>query len=434
MKKIILIMCIMVMASGCAITQPHQSQSSGTSSSTVTKPSQIVEAGEHYQVEKVNASDVTSNPDGQFGNAFSAINFQLGMDVLKSMLSESPDDNHMFSPLSLSFALAMLQNGAEGDTKDQINALLGDVDVNEAYKNIMMYLTQNNDEDQKLLLANSFWLRNEMTPEQSFIDQLQASYDADVFISDFNNTATVDDMNQWVEDQTNNLLKDTIDQLDPDTLAILMNTVYFKAAWAEQFDEDATLEEEFFINNEESTSVDMMHQSAYFRYYEDESCQSIILPYMNGTEMVIILPNDNINDYVMNLDHEILSDLVTGQGFESNQVELALPKFNFDSKIELNDVLMSLGMTDAFSEDLATFPNIVQEDVQVWVSRIFQNTTIDLNEQGTEAAAVTVVEMKFTSAMPDSNPIRMTCDRPFMFIIKDTTTDMPLFMGTYTGK
>lgn len=432
MKKIIVMICVLAVISGCAQSRPNQTQSSGSTPSS-TSHVESVQATDPYELEQINVSEVTSE-GGQYGNWMSGYNYTLGMDVLNYMMQEDSDSNHMFSPLSLSFALAMLQNGAEGETKEQINDLLGQADVNEAYQDIMMYLMQNNDEDNQMILANSFWLRNDMTPEQNFIDVLEAAYDADVFISDFNNSATVDEMNQWVEDKTNELLKDTIDQLEADTLAILMNTIYFKAAWSEQFDENATWDQDFYINADETTSVDMMHQSEYFRYYEDETCQSVVLPYNNGTEMVVILPKDDIHDYVLNLDDDTLRDLVTGEGFESNEVELALPKFSYDSKIELNDVLMSLGMTNAFSQDSADFSNVVQEDVQVWVSRIFQNTTIDLNEQGTEAAAVTVVEMKFTSALIDGEPIIMTCDRPFMFIIKDRSTDIPLFMGTYTGK
>ena len=152
----------------------------------------------------------------------------------------------------------MIQNGAEGDTKDQITTLLGEeANLNEAYKNIMLYLTQDSDENQVLAIANSYWMRNDLTPKQAFIDTLKAAYDAEVYISDFTSSDTVDNMNQWVEEQTNGMLKDTIDQLDPDTLSILRNTIYFKGTWVDQFEENATSDQDFYVTEADTKTVSM---------------------------------------------------------------------------------------------------------------------------------------------------------------------------------
>ncbi|MDA3847689.1 MAG: serpin family protein [Vallitaleaceae bacterium] len=438
MKQLIALGGVLILLSGCGQIEQSTNTNIDINSDTTT-PTNIeavaVEPTTTFEVTRVNKESVTSADAGLFGSDKADDNYVLGMEVLRSLWLDDPDSNHLISPVSLSFALAMLQNGAQGDTKDQITALLGEEEnLNEAYKNIMLYLTQDSGENQALAIANSYWMRDDMTPKQAFIDTLKASYDAEVYISDFTSTDTVDSMNQWVEEQTNGMLKDTIDQLDPDTLSILMNTIYFKGTWVDEFEANATSDQIFYVTEDITETVSMMHQTNSFNYYEDETCQTIVLPYIGGTEMVVILPKDTLNNYMLSVTDEVLGTLVVGDGFEYNSVRLSLPKFTFDAKNDLNDILKSLGMIDAFSKEVAEFGLMIEEAQPVWVSRIFQNTKIDLDEAGTEAAAVTVIEMKTESAMEMEEPLVMTCDQPFLFVIKDSVTDLPIFMGTYTGE
>jgi len=438
MKKIIALWGVLILLSGCGQIEQMSDNNDSTNSDT-TQANNIEEKAvtptTSFEATRVSSESVTTADAGLFGNNKADDNYVLGMAVLRSLWQDDQDSNHLISPVSLSFALAMLQNGAEGDTKDQITNLLGEKDnLNEAYKNIMLYLTQDSNEDQALAIANSYWMRNDLTPKQAFIDTLKAAYDAEVYISDFTSSYTVDNMNQWVEEQTNGMLKDTIDQLDPDTLSILMNTIYFKGTWVDQFEENATSDQDFYVTEADTKTVSMMHQTSSFSYYEGEACQSIILPYIGGTEIVVILPKNTLDNYMQSATDEELATIVSGTEFEYSSVNLKLPKFTFEAKNDLNDILNSLGMIDAFSKDTAEFGLIIEELQPVWVSRIFQNTKIDLDEVGTEAAAVTVIVTKTEEAMMETEePLVMTCDRPFLFIIKDSVTDLPIFMGTYSG-
>jgi serine protease inhibitor len=366
MKQLIALGGVLILLSGCGRIEQSPNPNIDTNSD-ITTPTNIeavaVEPTTTFEVTRVNKESVTSADAGLFG-------------------SDKADDNYVLG------------------TKDQITALLGEEEnLNEAYKNIMLYLTQDSGENQALAIANSYWMRDDMTPKQAFIDTLKASYDAEVYISDFNRTDTVYSMNQWVEEQTNGMLKDTIDQLDPDTLSILMNTIYFKGTWVDEIEANATSDQIFYVTEDITETVSMMHQTNSFNYYEDETCQTIVLPYIGGTEMVVILPKDTLNNYMLSVTDEVLGTLVVGDGFEYNSVRLSLPKFTFDAKNDLNDILKSLGMIDAFSKEVAEFGLMIEEAQPVWVSRIFQNTKIDLDEAGTEAAAVTVIEMKTESAL-----------------------------------
>jgi len=438
MKKLIAIGGVLILLSGCGRIEPSSNTETDTDSSTSNSTNMATMQAKStttFEVTPVSSDLVTTGDAGLFASDKADSNYALGMEVLRSLWLDNPESNHLISPVSLSFALAMLQNGAQGDTKEQITALLGEEEnLNEAYKNIMLYLTQGSDEDRALAIANSYWMRDDLTPKQAFIDTLKASYDAEVYISDFTSNDTLDAMNQWVEDQTNGMLKDTIDQLDPETLSILMNTIYFKGTWVDEFQANATSEQNFYTTEDETKTVNMMHQTNTYNYYEDETCQSVVLPYIGGTEMVVILPKDTLNKYMESVSDEALGSIVVGDGFEYNSVILSLPKFTFEAKNDLNDILKNLGMIDAFSEGTADFSLMSEENQPVWVSRIFQNTKIDLDEAGTEAAAVTVVEMKTTAAMPAEEPVEMTCERPFLFIIKNSVTDLPIFMGTYSGE
>lgn len=389
----------------------------------------IVEATVDFEGE-----DLSSEALGQLGQEMGPSINHLGYEVMSELQRIEPDDNVLVSPLSLSMALSMLQNGATGASKEEIIALIGDdTSINENNMQLLAYLNGKDSEALSLSIANSYWMSHDRTPNQVFVDTLGQYYDADYHTVDFMKTSTVPTMNQWVEDKTKGMIKDTFDGFDSDTLSVLVNTVYFKGAWTETFPEALTKQQDFHVGDA-SIKVPMMTHKKHIRYNQGTDEQSVILPYKKGMSFVILLPNGNVNEWLENHTAHDLSVIMAGDGLINQAVKLSLPKFEYETEMDLKTLLMALGMEKAFIPEQAEFTEIIEENLTVWVDKIFQKTRIIVDEEGTEAAAVTVVEMKATSAEAPEEPIVMVCDRPFIFAITEDKTELPLFMGVYSGK
>lgn len=424
MKKIITISCILMMMVGCGKSSEVESTISFGDESIV--------------LEKNNLEDLSLNIAPPIT--------ELGIKMMNRIIKDHSETNILISPLSLSIALEMLHNGTEGDTKEEILCVIGRKNesmgvpndalegMNDENKVLLTYLNNKNDDELKVTVANSMWMRDDMTFQKNFVDTLAGSYDAQAFNVNFMKETTIDDMNQWVEEKTNGMLKDTIKSLDSNTLLVLMNTVYFKGTWMNEFWENSTQEKNFYVTSDHIKRVDMMYQKESFNYIEDKDSQIVHLPYKGNMDMIVVLPSKDIESWLNNLTDEDMSAIINQDGTSREDVQLSLPKFEFEVSNKLNDLLQDMGMIKAFDEDHAEFTKLIEEDEQVWVSKIFQNAKIILDEKGTEAAAVTVIETECTSAMPAEEPMVMTCDRPFFFVIKDNTTGIPLFMGVYNAE
>jgi serpin B len=423
MKKVIAICCMLMMV-GCTQSSEVESTISFNDESMVLEKSDIQDLGNKL------APPIT----------------ELGIEMMNRILKDHSASNVLVSPLSLSIALEMLQNGAEEETKEEILKVIGRMNENmdasnkvvegmyDENKALLTYLNNKSNDELKVAVANSMWMRDDMTFQKSFVDALSGSYDAQAFNVNFMKESTLSDMNQWVEDKTNGMLKDTLKSLDPNTLLVLMNTVYFKGAWENEFWENSTQEKDFYVTSDNIKKVDMMYQKESFHYIEDKHTQIVHLPYKGNMEMILVLPSIDIESWLNDLTAEDMIAIINREGTSREDVQLSLPKFEFEVNNNLNDLLQDMGMIKAFDAENAEFSKVIEEDGQVWVSKIFQNAKIILDEKGTEAAAVTVVEVAEESAMPESEPIAMTCDRPFFFVIKDNTTGIPLFMGVYRAE
>lgn len=422
--QIITIALILVLQAGCT--------------SIVGGSSQPIPARASFQ----EADWSSKNPPETKKDYNSAVN-ALGYDIMQYMLDEKPDDNVFISPISLHMALSMLQNGAEGETKEQIVNLVGvlgdssDNDVsqgiNEFNNKYVNYFMNRNSDDLAITVANSYWMGNDKTASQPFVDTLKQYYDAEYYVVDFLKPNTVGTMNQWVEDKTNGLLKETVKEFDADTLSVFINTVYFKGTWREQFSEGATRHEDFYVGGAQK-QVPMMFKMDTMAYVDGEDYQYVSLSYKDGMSFVIVLPDDEIGDWVSDHSGEDITAILGAEVDTYRDVKLKLPKYDFMTKMDLKVVLKALGMTDAFNRDRADFPYLIEEPLKVWVDKVFQNTKITVDEEGTEAAAVTVIEMKKESAMEIIDPVEFTCNKPFLFGIVDDETKLPLFMGIYSAE
>ena len=359
---------------------------------------------------------------------------QLGYNLLIRMQT---DENTLFSPVSLSLALAMAYNAASEETAQNISDIMGDADptlINPHYNALIAHLNRENDSD-KIQIGNSFWIRDTLKAKQSFVDTLSKDFNAEIYSADFTDKNTVNLMNTWVEEKTGGLLKDTLSEIDSMTIAYLMNTVYFKGKWANAFAKEATSSLPFYTEDGVSEPVPMMSQTTAFQYYSNSDVQVAALPYKDHTRMVIYLPTGDLSDFLASYDYEKVSNLISDAHMVNTRLWLSLPKFEYTVSNPLKIPLIEMGMTLPFDPSKANFNNMVEtSNENVYVSDIFQNAKIINDEAGTEAAAVTVIEFTETSMPIVDEPIEFNCNKPFFFIIEDVTTGAALFMGTYLGR
>lgn len=364
---------------------------------------------------------------------------QTGFEVFEVIYNKDKTINHLISPISLVYALAMVQNGASGETQSQILDVLNyDESLNnDAYNEVanvfnQMEETSNSERPNAIVkIANSLWVREDLTPIQAFVNTLKSKYDAGVYQRDFTSLETVDTMNKWVEDETNGLLKNTFKSFDPLTVAVLINTLYFKGHWRKGFNEASTNKMPFELKDGTKKDVDMMQTQDYFPYMTTDAAQILSMEYYGGLEMLVYLPEDSVDSFFSDTQGQKVMINNDKSDMSSVKAEVYFPKFDFQANNDMKEVLKMMGMVLPFEEETADFSEmIVAPEGNVFISNIFQNARIIVDEEGTEAAAVTVIEMEATSARPEPDePIVFKCDRPFVLVIQDSITGANLFMG-----
>ena len=361
------------------------------------------------------------------GNAFAMKFFAVAN-------AQNPDDeNIVLSPLSLNMALAMVWNGANGETKTAIQTAMGmenyaPEEVNEYFKTIREGFMQTDAANTQLALANSIWYRPDFPVKQPFIDLNLQYYNAQVEQLDFRLPNACDILNQWCSDNTNGLIDDMFQPpISTDVVMYLINALYFKSIWADSlaFDPEETQQTYFYKTQTEQIPVQMMHQKNDFQYFSDENLQLLTIPYGNGAfTMNFVLPqyNKTFTEMLTALNAPNYWNNCLNNRYLWHNFDIFIPKFKVRYDKKLNDILTELGMGIAFDEYRADFSEI--SDWQIFISKVQQKTYIDVNEAGTEAAAVTAVEFVNTSVPP-----AFMANRPFLFVIQEESTGVVLFMG-----
>ncbi len=358
------------------------------------------------------------------GNSFA---FDIFMKVLGSA---GENENVMISPLSISYALSMTLNGADGATRDsmlkalRMNGITPD-EINDSYKNLTGALLS---VDKRVLIsiANSVWVEKNFTVKKSFTDILTNYYDAESRSFDINDAAAPDKINVWIEDKTNGLIKEMIDKLEDNTVMLLINAIYFKGKWKSQFDKSKTAEMPFYKSGGSHVDVPMMKQKNDFRVHEGDGFVVAEFPYGQGNfVMDIIIPNDqsSFNNTLAMVSDENYTSWINQM--RSRETDLSFPRFKYGFKKKLKDILTDMGMGIAFTDN-ADFSNIT-DLYDLLINDVAHQSFIETNEEGTEAAAATVVEIGLTSAPP--TPLVLKLDHPFIYIIRETTTNTIIFMG-----
>jgi serpin B len=372
--------------------------------------------------------------------ALSAGNSAFAIDLYQSI--REGDDNLFFSPYSISLALAMTYGGASEQTAEQmadtLHFSLPDQQVHAGFNALDLELaSRNNEGDEmmpgfKLNIANSAWAQYNRPFEQDYLDLLAENYGAGLYLTDFvkDPEGSRQAINDWVSEETEGKIEDLIPQgaIDALTRLVLANAIYFNAAWQTVFDANLTEEAPFYLLDGSQISVSMMSHSRATRlgYARGDGYQAIELPYNGGElSMVILVPEEGtFADFETNLTIEALDEIL--ENLQIQQVEFRIPKFSFESELGLSNTLKQLGMKDAFTPETADFSGI-DGTRELAIKDVIHKAFVDVNEDGTEAAAATAVIIGLTSVV--QTEVQMTVDRPFIFLIQDKPTGTILFLG-----
>ena len=361
-------------------------------------------------------------------------NTKFAFNIFKELSIEDKNMNIFISPLSISIALSMTYNGAEGATKDAMaRALqLGNMsleELNEGYLNLIDSL-ENADKQVQLGIADSIWIRDSFEPlvNQDFTQRIKEYFESEVFSRDFGNLQTIDEINAWISNKTNGKIDKMVDEIDPELVMFLINAIYFKGEWVTSFNESATKEADFFPSDGSTLKVDMMSTKGNFSYYEGEDFKAARFPYgRDKIAMYVFLPNRDVSldSFVESLSKESWENYMDGSKLVEG-LEVKFPKFKLEYGVKrLNDVLDKLGMGIAFDPFNANFRGIAPADL--FIDYVDHKAVIEVNEKGTVAAAATNVGIGVTS-IPTIKPTFIV-DRPFFFVIRDDRSGTILFMG-----
>lgn len=444
---LLLIICMLAGVAGCG--KPQQGTSAGES-----EPQQSTLAGESEPQQGTSAevSGTSAGGNGEAQGAGTAVYDSAEMELLKSGVNGfsyrlyerlDKEENIFFSPYSLCSALSLLNLGAGTQTREEMETLLGVTDI-EAWNNAMRaYMETQWQDDTFVLTANSIWMREGKDwaegIEADFLKPAEEYYKSELYEADFwgNPQDAVVRINNWANDNTKGMISEVLHDLPVDTAMILMNAVYFEGKWEKPFLEEDTYEQ-IFSGTTGENEIEMMHQyEEYYAYTEYDAgkgivFQGIALPYKDSSlVMKIFLPagRGEITSTFGSLSAEEKAELIDSLDSAPREkiTRLALPKFTMEQEIAgLSDILQEMGMKTAFDMTGADFNKIAAD---LYVSQVLHKAKIEVDEQGTRAAAVTTIITNDGAAPIEENPIEFVADRPFVYVIQDTETGLILFMG-----
>ena len=358
---------------------------------------------------------------------------EFGLEIFQKIRKESDKENIMISPLSISVAFAMAYNGADTDTKTEmekamkLNGLTTD-QINNSYKMLIKGL-QSLDKDVVFDIANAIFYADGFSVKPDFLNINKTIYDAEVEKLNFSSPASVDKINDWVTKKTHDKITKIIEELNPLDRMVLLNAIYFNGIWTNKFDEKGTHLLNFTKTNGTNLEVPMMKKEEKLDYSTNSLFNAIKMPYGNGQyNMIVMLPvNGNNSQDIINA-LSVTNWKSWMEGFEiKDPVVVTMPRFKFAFETKLKTVLAEMGMVKAFQPNIADFSKISDEDL--YISSAVHKSFIDVNENGTEAAAVTSITFTTTSAGNEPPKTYFTVDKPFVFAITEKDTDAILFIG-----
>ncbi|QCS43920.1 serpin family protein [Natrinema versiforme] len=449
-------------AAGCASHEPADRDSGDPAETDTDNPDTNGGGFDGYATSDFPTVDPVTDPEIEPATLAEQVrgNVAFSLDLLRQLRDDQPEVNLFCSPYSVSVALAMTYAGARGETAaemaDALRCELERDDLHPAFGALEAEFERRNEDGAdvddplggesgdgdaedadgdelgfRLSSANSVWTEESYDFDAAYLELLETYYGAGERLVDFRGSPDEArrEINTWVEERTNDRIEDLLpeDSIEQSTRLVLTNAVYFLAAWKREFDPDATEPAPFTSLDGSETDVEMMHQTADFQYAEIDGHQLVELPYANGdTSMVVVLPAEGeFETFEADLSVDRLATML--EAGSKTRVDLALPKFGIESKFSLVAIMEQLGMERAF-DSRADFSGMVEGDnAKLVVDDIVHQSFVDVDEEGTEAAAATAVVVEVTSI--PSETVELTVDRPFLFYIRDRPTETPLFVG-----
>ncbi|MDD6822735.1 MAG: serpin family protein [Paraprevotella sp.] len=362
--------------------------------------------------------------------AFSLYNKTMGM------------NSRVVSPLSVTYLMSMLANGADGETQQQILATLGWAgegiqqpslqDIND-YSRMLIEKTARLDKAVTVEIANYVAVNKEFKLNSKFQKSVERDYKAGVESLNFTSPSTLKHINDWCNDRTHGMIPSIINEVDPDAVSYLMNAIYFNGTWKDKFSKEETKQEMFRGYTRDIQYVDMMHRHGEYFYADGDGYSAVSIPYGNGAfRMTVILPTEGsfLRDVMASMDGGKFQALQ--RSMEKCNVDLKIPRFTTEVDLPLNDIISALGAPLIFSSQ-ADFSQFARGDF--YVSKMFQKAKIEVSEEGTKAAAVTAAIMMMSAMRPEKKRnVVFHADSPFAYIISENSTGSIYFMGQYTGK
>lgn len=371
------------------------------------------------------------NPDTKIVAANTKFGFKLFSEVLKSDKSK----NVFVSPSSVAFALAMTYNGASGSTQQEMakalelqGLTLQQINSSNA---ALKALLENPDPKVQVAIANSLWGNQNTSFNPDFLQRNRDFYQAKIANLNFTDAQAPSTINDWVKQNTSGKIDKIVQKINPDQALFLVNAIYFKGSWTNEFDKQETREYPFSLFSGQQKQHPMMSQKGKYKYLENQEFQAVNLPYGNNgrISLYVFLPkqNSNLKAFSQTLNAENWDKWMSQ--FSKREGSIRLPKFKIDYDITLNDSLKALGMGQAFSSK-ANFSGM-GNGKNLAISEVLHKTFVEVNEQGTEAAAATSVGiMPLSASVPTYAPFQMIVDRPFFCAIRDNQTGSIVFMGS----
>ena len=356
------------------------------------------------------------------------INFENTDFEYSFLKMENNKNNMLYSPLSIEYALKMLQEGAKGNTYDQISKALGNV-VLPTYKNV----------DKNLSLANGIFIRDNFydNVKEEYRNTLISKYNAEVIKDAFSNANNI---NKWIENKTLGIIKKALEDssLNQNTAAVLVNALAIDMEWKERFDANDTYGKTFYLadgSEMKATTLSKKTFSDNISYYNENGITALTMDLKEydgqQLEFMAIMPNSNLDEYVKTFNNETITKIDSNlkkASSTSSGLQISIPKFKYSYDLRLKNDLLNLGIKDAFDEEASDFSNMSNE--QLYVSDAIHKADIEFSEEGIKAAAVTIFTMETNGAFVEEKPVEITIDKPFLFVIRDKSTKTNWFIGT----
>ncbi len=439
-QRLSIVVLLLFLISSCV---PDQNVHPNSEPSNTPSTNNQIE--ESYMAPKVLAANINRNPIDKLPNpelqTLVSGNNDFAFSLFQVLNQDDLEKNLVFSPYSISLALAMTYGGARGETADEMKAVLQisqtDNIYNKAWNNLDQWLSiraaeqEDNEDGFKLRITNEIWAQQDYPFLETYLEQLARYFGAGIQTTDFEQFPEESRIaiNNWVANETEEKIKDLIPQgaIHPLTRMALVNAILLNAPWQIPFDEENTSEAAFHLLDGSNVDVAMMMKTQDLSFFADETLKMVELPYSGGQlSMLLVMPSENTySEFSEQFNNQVLNDLLIKNNF--GKVKISLPRFYMDEDFILNEKLEKMGMLQAFDPDQADFSGM-ESSKELYIDKVIHKATIEVDEAGTEAAAATAVLMAAKGFNPEE-PVEIIFDHPFFFIIRDRESGAILFFG-----